>query len=264
MAGEAARHSMVRGWPSWRSPTASPQPAPSSRRPSGASPTRCSNTRISLPSERSPTSPRRPAPGRPRSSDSPPSSASTASAPSSHRCKTTSPDSCAPPPSGSVELADRPQVERHRANADGQRRRDDRQRQPRGVRRGCRSAQRPAPARARARRGGRAAEWRCSSSTTLARFATRSTRSPATRSPCAVSSPSARRRLDTRRHRPAPLRALVARRRGVRRRARAHDRRLHRRAAVAVGDGGGALVHARGPVRRRRSTAKSARWRCSN
>ena len=39
---------------------------------------------------------------------------------------------------------------------------------------------------------------------------------------------------------------------------------LHRRAAVAAGDGGRQTVHARGAVRRHRSTATSARWRCSS
>ena len=131
------------------------------------------------------------------------------------------------------------------------------------------------------RRGGRAAQrsrsgpsscsparpstaWRSSSSTTSARCATASStvagNDVAVRRQLALS----RAALDARRHRPAPLRTLAARRRDVRQRRRPHDRRLDRRPAVAAGDDRHDYSFTLAARSARRSTATSGRWRCSS
>ena len=264
MAGEAARHSMVRGWLSWRSPTASPQPAPSSRRPSGASPKPCSSTRTSSPSEPSPTSPRQAGAGAATVvrlaaklgfdgfsalQASVQDDLSRQLRPAAERIR---------------ELADRPHVERHRANAMANVAEtiDNISRDAFDAR--CRPAQRPAhgPSSCSPERPSR--EWRQQFLHDLS--ALRDTVSAVAGNEVAVRRQLAlsRRRLDARRHRPAPLRALVARRRGVRQRARTHDRRLHRRTARRHWRWRPRTRSRSRPGQTRRSTVTSARWRCSS
>ena len=195
-------------------------------------------------SARSPTSPRRPRPARRRSCASPPSSASTASAPCRRRSSATCRASCARPPSGSASWA-----ATSRSRATGRRAVE----RPGHARRGRPGDLEQVVVAARRHRPGRC--WcspatpstasACSSPRPRRAARRRRGRRTAARSPSAASSPSQRGELDAARHRPAPLRALGAR--GVRaaKARRAHDRRPHRRGAVAAGDGAPPLVHAR-------------------